>query len=199
MAIVSWSGKPTPSFVYNEYDLDGGPAAKALGPKSDVFTNCVHARFGIELPEIEIVHLVVATIALKGNGGTLFIFGSSLRAYLLFAMCSVLLFHVLSFFGAASASDDCHSCLYDFYNYDNKDKEFKQLFIKFTHVLVFQILTLNYHQSHSLLFFVGVKNSIPRRQTKKVQKTKTVLAQQLGSNFVVYVNLYLKLMGHILF
>lgn len=141
-------------------------------------------------------------------------------------MCSVLLFHILSFFGAASASDDCHSCLYDFYNYDNKDKEFKQLFIKFTHALVFQILTLNYHQSHCkwcssvftdihvhksfsplqnwlfsehCCFFVGVKNSIPRRQTKKVQKTKTVLAQQLGSNFVVYVNLYLKLMGHILF
>lgn len=94
-------------------------------------------------------HLVAATIALKGIGGIIFIFGSSLGAYLL-------LLHQLI----------ATPILYDFYNYDSEEKEFAQLFIKFT-----QNLAL----CGALLFFIGMKNSIPRRQSKKkVPKTKTV-------------------------
>ncbi|XP_048233408.1 uncharacterized protein LOC8277486 isoform X3 [Ricinus communis] len=56
--------------------------------------------------------------------------------------------------------------LYDFYNYDVEEKEFNQLFIKFTQ---------NMALFGALLFFIGMKNSIPRRQhKKKVLKTKTV-------------------------
>jgi len=91
--------------------------------------------------------------------------------------------------------------LYDFYNYDSEDKEFIQLFIKFTQVravllllernsygmlklelyacivAIYQILysLQNLALFGALLFFVGMKNSIPRRQPKKkaAPKTKT--------------------------
>ncbi|KAG2713583.1 hypothetical protein I3843_04G174700 [Carya illinoinensis] len=125
---------------FNEYGLDGGPAAKALGPKYDVFAKRVQSQ---------VKHLVTAAIALKGFGGILFIFGSSLGAFLL-------LLHQLI----------ATTILYDFYNYDSEEKEFAQLFIKFTQ---------NMALFGALLFFIGMKNSIPRRQSKKkVSKTKTV-------------------------
>lgn len=84
--------------------------------------------------------------------------------------------------------------LYDFYYYDSEDKEFIQLFIKFTQVravgklklevlsqrffvaIVYRILysLQNMALFGALLFFIGMKNSIPRRQPKKkVPKTKT--------------------------
>ncbi|KAG2402574.1 S-adenosylmethionine synthase [Vigna angularis] len=53
---------------------------------------------------------------------------------------------------------------YDFYNYESEDKEFTQLFIKFTQ---------NMALFGALLFFIGMKNSIPKRQHKKAPKTKT--------------------------
>ncbi|KAG9129702.1 hypothetical protein Leryth_024769 [Lithospermum erythrorhizon] len=55
--------------------------------------------------------------------------------------------------------------LYDFYNYDVDKKEFAQLFVKFT-----QNLAL----IGALLFFIGMKNSMPRRlPKKKAPKPKT--------------------------
>ncbi|XP_018825204.1 uncharacterized protein LOC108994439 [Juglans regia] len=134
---------------FNEYGLDGGPAAKALGPKYDAFAKRVQSQLTMQLPDIEVKHLVTAAIALKGFGGILFIFGSSLGAFLL-------LLHQLV----------ATTILYDFYNYDSEEKEFAQLFIKFTQ---------NMALFGALLFFIGMKNSIPRRQSKKkVSKTKTV-------------------------
>ncbi|CAN1310211.1 hypothetical protein LINPERPRIM_LOCUS27991 [Linum perenne] len=78
---------------------------------------------------------------MKGVGGLLFIFGSALGAFLLV---------LIVMFGCP--------VLYDFYNYDPSMKEFNQLFIKFT-----QSLAL----FGALLFFIGMRNSIPRRQLKK--------------------------------
>uniref|UniRef100_A0A6N2LMZ2 HR-like lesion-inducer n=1 Tax=Salix viminalis TaxID=40686 RepID=A0A6N2LMZ2_SALVM len=133
---------------FNEFGVDGGPAAKALKPKFVVFTSHVQSHAGIQVPEIEIKHLVSAAIFLKGIGGILFIFGSSLGAYML-------IIHQLI----------AIPILYDFYNYDNEEKEFNQLFLKFTqHMALYG----------ALLFFVGMKNSFPRRlHKKKVPKTKT--------------------------
>ncbi|XP_058783637.1 uncharacterized protein LOC131658347 [Vicia villosa] len=91
--------------------------------------------------------LITGAIALKGLGGVLFIFGSSFGALLL-------LLHQLI----------ATPIRYDFYNFDNEDKEFTQLFIKFTQ---------NLAVFGALLFFIGMKNSIPRRQPKKAPKTKT--------------------------
>ncbi|KAG8095778.1 hypothetical protein GUJ93_ZPchr0013g33907 [Zizania palustris] len=55
--------------------------------------------------------------------------------------------------------------IYDFYNYDMEKSEFVQLFIKFT-----QNLAL----FGALLIFLGMKNSIPKRQVRKrAPKSKT--------------------------
>ncbi|XP_065876787.1 uncharacterized protein [Euphorbia lathyris] len=132
---------------FNEYGVDGGPAAKTFKPKYGVFSSHVQSYAGIEVPEIEIKHVVAAAIALKGIGGILFIFGSSLGAFLL-------LLHQMTF----------TPILYDFYNYESEEKEFNQLFIKFTQ---------NMALFGALLFFLGMKKSIHRRHyKKKVMKIK---------------------------
>ncbi|KAJ9176422.1 hypothetical protein P3X46_011734 [Hevea brasiliensis] len=133
---------------FNEFGVDGGPAAKTLKPKLDVFTSHVHSHAGVHVPEIEIKQLITTAIVVKGIGGILFIFGSS------FGACLLLLHQIIA-----------TPILYDFYNYDSEEKEFNQLFIKFTQ---------NMALFGALLFFMGMKNSIPRRQhKKKVTKTKT--------------------------
>ncbi|XP_061340642.1 uncharacterized protein LOC133287100 [Gastrolobium bilobum] len=133
---------------FNEYGVDGGPAAKAIRPKFDTFIYQVHSRVGFQIPEIDMKLLVAGAIALKGIGGILFIFGSSFGAFLL------LLHQMIA-----------TPILYDFYNYDSEDKEFTPFFLKFTQ---------NMALFGALLVFIGMKNSIPRRQPKKkAPKTKT--------------------------
>ncbi|XP_059632388.1 uncharacterized protein LOC132275027 [Cornus florida] len=134
---------------FNDFGVDGGPAAKSLGPKFNVFSKHVSTNTGLQVPDIELKYLVAAAIAMKGIGSLLFIFGSSLGAY-------ILLLH------QAIATP----ILYDFYNYDVDKKEFTHLFLKFT-----QSLAL----FGALLYFIGMKNSMPRRLLKKkAPKTKTV-------------------------
>ncbi|PON33343.1 HR-like lesion-inducer [Parasponia andersonii] len=133
---------------FNDFGTDGGPAAKSLKPKFHVFSNHLSTQTGVKVPEVEIKHLVAAAIALKGLGSLLFIFGSSFGAYLLLLHQAIVT-----------------PILYDFYNYDVEKKEFTQLFPKFT-----QNLAL----FGALLFYIGMKNSIPRRQLrKKAPKAKT--------------------------
>ncbi|XP_057959699.1 uncharacterized protein LOC131152089 [Malania oleifera] len=134
---------------FNEFGVDGGPAAKSLKPKFNAFSKHVSNHTGLQLPQIEIKHIVAAAIALKGVGGLFFIFGSSVGAYLLLLHQAI-----------------ATPILYDFYNYETDKKEFASLFIKFTHNLAL---------FGALLFFVGMKNSLSRRQVKKKAiKTKTV-------------------------
>ncbi|XP_027164925.1 uncharacterized protein LOC113765074 [Coffea eugenioides] len=134
---------------FSEFGVDGGPAAKALSPKFSAFSKHVTSQTGLHLPPLEMKHLVLGAILLKGLGSFLFVFGSSFGAYLL-------LLH------QAIASP----ILYDFYNYDADKKEFAQLFVKFTQNLALL---------GALLFFIGMKNSMPRRSAKKkAPKTKTV-------------------------
>ncbi|MBA0813136.1 hypothetical protein Gohar_027016 [Gossypium harknessii] len=136
-------------YRFNEFGVDGGPAAKALKPKFNVFSKTVTAHTGVEVPEFDIKVLVAAAVAFKGVGGILFIFGSTIGAYLL-ALQQVIVTPIL----------------YDFYNYDTEKKEFGLLFSKFSQNLALL---------GALLFFIGMKNSIPRRQLKKkAPKTKTV-------------------------
>ncbi|KAM0942013.1 putative HR-like lesion-inducer [Dioscorea sansibarensis] len=134
---------------FNDFGVDGGPAAKALRPKYSLFINHVTSHLGVNVPEIEMRHVIAATITLKGLGGLLFIFSSSFGAYLLLLYLAFIT-----------------PVVYDFYNYDIEKPEFVQLFVKFT-----QNLAL----FGALLFFLGMKNSIPRRQAKKKgPKAKTV-------------------------
>ncbi|KAL8143975.1 hypothetical protein V2J09_017007 [Rumex salicifolius] len=135
---------------YNDFGEDGGAAAVALTPKFDAFSKHVVAQTGVRLPPIEIKHLVATAVVLKGLGSLLFIFGSTFGALLLVLQQAITL-----------------PILYDFYNYDADSKEFAQLFIKFTQNLALV---------GALLFFIGMKNSLPRRQPKRKisPKAKTI-------------------------
>ncbi|KMZ56121.1 Nicotiana lesion-inducing like [Zostera marina] len=133
---------------FTEFGENGGPAAKVFRPKFDHFRKHVTSYVGVKVPTVEMKQLVATTIALKGIGGAMFILSSPFGALLL-------LTHLVIF----------TPIMYDFYNYDIDKPEFSQLFVKFT-----QNLAL----SGACLFFIGMKNSIPRRQSKKkVPKSKT--------------------------
>ncbi|OIS98874.1 PREDICTED: uncharacterized protein LOC109232355 [Nicotiana attenuata] len=156
MAFVSFLGRAlfVSVFVlsayqeFSEFGADGGPAAKALRLKFNVFSKHVATHTGFQVPHVEMKHLILGAIVMKGLGSLLFIFGSSLGAY-------ILLLH------QAIASP----ILYDFYNYDVDKKEFVQLFFKFSQNLALL---------GALLFFIGMKNSMPRRSSKKkAPKSKT--------------------------
>ncbi|KAK4266107.1 hypothetical protein QN277_027076 [Acacia crassicarpa] len=134
---------------FNDFGKNGGPAAQALEPKFHTFSNQVSTHSGFKLPTIAVKDLVAVSIFLKGVGGLLFIFGNALGAYLL-------LLHQAIF----------TPLLCDFYNYDTDTKEFTEHFLKFT-----QSLAL----FGALLFYIGMRNSMPRRQLrKKAPKDKTV-------------------------
>ncbi|MQM20079.1 hypothetical protein Taro_053094 [Colocasia esculenta] len=132
---------------FNEFGADGGPAAKSFKPKFDLVAGHAHTHLGFQVPEIEIKDIIAGTIALKGLGGLLFIFGSSLGATLL-ALYLALVTPIV----------------YDFYNHDIEKPEFVQLFVKFT-----QSLAL----FGALLFFLGMKDSPKRAAKKKAPKAKT--------------------------
>ncbi|TYI09440.1 hypothetical protein ES332_A09G073000v1 [Gossypium tomentosum] len=96
-----------------------------------------------------IKYVVAAAVAFKGVGSILFTFGSTIGAYLLVLHQLILT-----------------PIVYDFYNYEKEKKEFGLLFTKFSQNLALL---------GALLFFIGMKNSIPTRQLKKkAPKTKTV-------------------------
>ncbi|KAH6768470.1 HR-like lesion-inducing protein-like protein [Perilla frutescens var. hirtella] len=126
---------------FNEFGDDGGAAARQLKPKFNVFSNHVATQTGFQVPHVEMKHLILGAIVMKSLGSLLFVFGSTFGAV-------ILLLHQ-----AISAP-----ILYDFYNYDADKKEFTQLFVKFTQNLALL---------GALLYFIGMKNSIPRRSVKK--------------------------------
>ncbi|PIN16403.1 hypothetical protein CDL12_10950 [Handroanthus impetiginosus] len=133
---------------FNEFGVDGGPASRLLKPKFNLFVKHVTTQTGIQVPHVEMKHLILGAIIMKGLGSLLFVFGSSFGAL-------ILLLHQ-----AISAP-----ILYDFYNYDADKKEFAQLFVNFTQSLALL---------GALLFFIGMKNSMPRRSSKKkAVKAKT--------------------------
>nr|CAD1819000.1 unnamed protein product [Ananas comosus var. bracteatus] len=149
MGFVSFAGRVLFASVFllsayqefSEFGVDGGPAAKALRPKFNLFVKHVSSHLGVAVPRIEMKHVIATTMALKGLGGLLFIFSSSFGAYLLVLYLAFIT-----------------PIVYDFYNYDIERPEFVQLFIKFT-----QNLAL----FGALLFFLGMKNSIPKGSPRR--------------------------------
>ncbi|KAF3780277.1 hypothetical protein EJ110_NYTH39587 [Nymphaea thermarum] len=133
--------------MLNEFGTDGGPSVKQFEPKYNLFKGHVTKSLGIELPPIEIKHLVAAAIALKGVGGILFIFGSAFGAWLLLIYLALVT-----------------PLLHDFYNYDFEKPEFIPVFSEFV-----QNLAL----FGALLFFLGMKTSFPKKPKRKVVKAKT--------------------------
>ncbi|KAK9051722.1 hypothetical protein SSX86_028350 [Deinandra increscens subsp. villosa] len=132
---------------FNEFGIDGGPAAKTLLPKFNKFSKHFTTHTSFQVPELEMKVLVAGAIALKGVGSLLFIFGSTTGAFLL-------ILHQLI----------ATPILYDFYNYNMEKKAFTLIFIKFT-----QNLSL----LGGLMFYIGMKASIQRRSVnRKVYKSK---------------------------
>ncbi|KAL9240342.1 hypothetical protein vseg_014576 [Gypsophila vaccaria] len=135
--------------MFNEFGVDGGPAAKELAPKVSQVRELLISKLGFNLPEIEVRHFVATSMAVKGLGGVLFVFGSSFGAYLLFL-------HLLC----------ATPFLYQFYNYSPSQPEFFTLLHEFLQ---------NAALLGALMFFLGMKNSLPRRSIKKkAPKPKTV-------------------------
>ncbi|KAG6420301.1 hypothetical protein SASPL_116825 [Salvia splendens] len=133
---------------FNEFGVDGGPAAKSLKLKYDVFSKHVTTQTGIQFPHVDMKHLILGAIIMKSLGSLLFVFDSTFGA-------AILLLH------QAIATP----ILFDFYNYEADKKEFNQLFFKFTQGLALL---------GALLFFIGMKNSLQRRSPKKkATKAKT--------------------------
>ncbi|XP_027366538.1 uncharacterized protein LOC113872868 [Abrus precatorius] len=135
--------------MFNEFDATGGPIAKELIPKLNVVRRNLSFKLGVEIPDINVRQLITTIIFLKGVGGILFVFGSTFGSYLL-----------LWYLGLTTP------ILYDFYNYSPDKPEYSLLlndFIQSTALF------------GALLFFIGMKYSIPRKQfRKKTPKTKTV-------------------------
>ncbi|AQK42743.1 HR-like lesion-inducing protein-related [Zea mays] len=70
-------------FRFIEFGNDGGPAAKTLKPKFNLFVKLVSKNTGLGVPHIDIKTVIAATMFLKGFGGLLFIVSSSFGAFLL--------------------------------------------------------------------------------------------------------------------
>lgn len=133
--------------MFNDFGDDGGPSAKGAAPKLAGIQNLLTSKLGGSVT-VDARHFVAASIALKGLGGLLFVFGSTLGAYLL-------IYYLL--FTAP--------IMFDFYNYKFGEPEFFELLEEFL-----QCVAL----FGALLFFIGMKSSITRRQLrKKNPKSKT--------------------------
>ncbi|KAI4317990.1 hypothetical protein L6164_025806 [Bauhinia variegata] len=132
--------------MFNELDATGGPIAKELVPKFAVVQKNLSSKLGLALPDFDIKQFVITIIFLKGFGGILFVFGSTFGSFLLLMNLAL-----------------TTPLLYDFYNYRPNKPEYNLLLNEFV-----QSTAL----FGALLFFIGMKNSIPRRQLKKALKAK---------------------------
>ncbi|KAJ7954744.1 HR-like lesion-inducing protein [Quillaja saponaria] len=127
--------------MFNEFDANGGPFAKELAPRLTAVRKNLSVKLGMEVPEFNVRNFVSTIIFLQGIGGILFVFGSNAGSFLL------LLHLVLT-----------TPLLYDFYNYGSNKPEFSLLLNDFL-----QRAAL----FGALLFYVGMKKKIPKRQFKK--------------------------------
>ncbi|KAK9059014.1 hypothetical protein SSX86_021633 [Deinandra increscens subsp. villosa] len=134
--------------MFNDFDDDGGPAAYELAPKLVPIQRYLASKIGDRVPKIDVKHVVLASMVLKGFGGILFVFGSTTGAYLL--TCYLLLMTPL---------------LHNFYDYETDDPKFHPLLADFVQSLALL---------GALLYFIGMKSVLPRKLMKKRHlKTKT--------------------------
>lgn len=107
---------------------------------------------GVAIPDFNATYVrqfVATIIFLKGVGGILFVFGSTFGSFLLLSHLAL-----------------TTPILYDFYNYRPTKPEYGLLLNEFIQ---------NAALFGALLFFIGMKNSIPRKQLrKKTPKAKAV-------------------------
>ncbi|XP_042062453.1 uncharacterized protein LOC121806470 [Salvia splendens] len=133
--------------MFNEFGDDGGPAAEQWAPKLGLVKKYIDGIIGKNNFHIDARTFVAASIFLNGFGGLLFVLGSSFGAYLL--MYYLILTAPL---------------MYDFYNYEAGKPEFFRVLCEFLQCAALV---------GALLFFLGMKNSITRKQPKrKITKSK---------------------------
>ncbi|EMS64507.1 hypothetical protein TRIUR3_09802 [Triticum urartu] len=120
---------------FSEFGTDGGPAAKSLKPKFNLFVKQVSAGIGMAVPHIDIKSVIAFTMFLKAFGGLLFIISSSFGALVLhltvecfntnlperFQIWCQLVY--LAFITPV---------VYDFYNYEMESQQFVKLFTMFS-------------------------------------------------------------------
>ncbi|KAM0926084.1 hypothetical protein ACQ4PT_003908 [Festuca glaucescens] len=100
------------------------------------------------VPHVEIKSVIVATMYIRVFGGLMFILYSSVGAFLRLVYLVFIT-----------------PVVYDFYHYEMESPQFVQLFTQFS-----QNLAL----CGALVFFLGMKSSIPRRYSKRrITKSKT--------------------------
>ncbi|KAE9589761.1 hypothetical protein Lal_00021605 [Lupinus albus] len=134
--------------MFNEFDATGGSIAKELKPKLTVVRKNLSSKFGVGIPDFNVRQFIATIIFLKGVGGILFVFGSRFGSVLLLIHLAI-----------------TTPLLYDFYNYRPNSTKYNLLLNDFIQ---------NAALSGALLFFIGMKNSIPTRQLrKKTPKAKT--------------------------
>ncbi|GKA06346.1 HR-like lesion-inducer [Tanacetum coccineum] len=80
--------------MFHDFGDNGGRAAKELAPKVALVHRFLTSKIGKGVPKIDVKNIVIAGMAVKGLGGTLFVLGSSTGAYLL----NIALFGALIFF-----------------------------------------------------------------------------------------------------
>ncbi|VAH40428.1 unnamed protein product [Triticum turgidum subsp. durum] len=100
---------------FSEFGTDGGPAAKSLKPKFNLFVKQVSAGIGMAVPHIDIKSVIAFTMFLKAFGGLLFIISSSFGALVLLVYLAFIT-----------------PVVYDFYNYDMESQQFAKLFTMFS-------------------------------------------------------------------
>ncbi|KAJ0967280.1 hypothetical protein J5N97_024197 [Dioscorea zingiberensis] len=122
-----------------------GPEAEALRPKYDQITARVAPLLGYIAPEIEIKHVIAATIAVRVIGGLLFIYGSSVGAYLLMLYLAFIT-----------------PIVYDFYKYNTEDPKFFRVFVMFAQ---------NMALFGGLLFFIGLNNQMAKKRSNKNRRS----------------------------
>ncbi|KAL7124065.1 hypothetical protein ABFS83_14G023600 [Erythranthe nasuta] len=127
--------------MFNEFGDDGGPTTKEWAPKLATLKKSIDDIIGKNIFHLDARTFVATCISLKGLGGLLFVLGSSYGAFLLIS------YLVLT-----------TPMLYDFYNYNFGEEEFFRLLQEFLQCAALV---------GALLFFLGMKNSLSRKQPRK--------------------------------
>ncbi|KAK6145973.1 hypothetical protein DH2020_019842 [Rehmannia glutinosa] len=127
--------------MFNEFGEDGGPAAKVWANKLTLVKKSIDGIIGKNNLHIDARTFVAACISLQGLGGLLFVLGSTFGAFLL-------IFYLIL----------TTPLLYNFYNYNVGEPQFFRLLHEFLQCAALL---------GALLYFVGMKNSISRKQPKR--------------------------------
>jgi len=60
-----------PACRFSEFGVDGGPAAKSLRPKFDVFSRHVSAQTGLQVPDVEVRNVFISLLSSSTIGNEL--------------------------------------------------------------------------------------------------------------------------------